>query len=328
MSKEKIMVVGGAGYIGSHVNKELHKAGYDTLVYDNLSTGNKNSVVAGTFVEGDIGDKEALKKVFKTYNISSVMHFAAFIDVEESVHNPAKYYHNNVVNTLTLLDTMLEHSINRFLFSSSAAIYGMPKADLIDENHETNPINPYGYTKLVVEKIMQDYDQAYGLCYCSLRYFNAAGGDPDKKLRNLKFKESNLIPVLLRNVRNDNAPSTVFGTDYPTRDGTCVRDFIHIIDLASAHIKGVERLLSGGDSQAYNLGNGKGYTVKEVIETTEKVTGIKLNIIEGPRRPGDPHALIADGSKAARELNWHPQYSLEEMVDHAWAALKQPEMVG
>lgn len=321
MEKPSILIVGGAGYIGSHVNKELHKAGYDTVVYDNLSTGNRESVIAGEFIEGDIGDRQALKKLFSEYQIDAVMHFAAHIDVEESVHNPGKYYQNNFVNTKVLIDTMIEYKIKKFLFSSTAAIFGMPEQDIIDENHSKNPINPYGRSKLMVEELLQDYDAAYGLKYCALRYFNAAGGDPDRVLKNRKFAETNLIPVILRNLRNSNAQSTIFGSDYPTKDGTCVRDYIHIIDLADAHLKGLEKLLSGSGSNVYNLGNGIGYTVREVIETTCKVTGESLNVVDGPRRPGDPHALIANGSKAMKELNWHPKYSLEEMIDHAWTAL-------
>lgn len=321
MAKSNILVVGGAGYIGSHVNKELHKAGYNTVVYDNLSTGNRDSVVVGKFVEGDIGDRQALKKLFSNHQIDAVMHFAAHIDVEESVRNPSKYYRNNFTNTQTLIDTMLEHDINKFLFSSTAAIFGMPTQDVINEEHPKNPINPYGHSKLMVEQLLKDYDAAYNFRYCALRYFNAAGGDPERQLKNLKFAETNLIPVILRNLRNSNSQSTIFGSDYPTKDGTCVRDYIHIIDLADAHLKGLEKLLTGGHSNVYNLGNGIGYTVREVIETACRVTGHDLNVIDGPRRPGDPHALIADGTKAARELKWHPKYTLDEMIEHAWVAL-------
>jgi UDP-glucose 4-epimerase len=316
----KILIAGGAGYIGSHVNKELNKKGFKTIVYDNLSTGNKNSVIAGEFLEGDIADKEKLNLLFKREKIDAVMHFAAFIDVAESVKDPAKYYYNNVVNTLALLDAMRKNGVNNFIFSSSAAIYGMPQADLIDENHPCAPINPYGQTKLIIEKVLEDYDSAYGLKYCSLRYFNAAGGDHEGKLKNLKLKETNLIPVLLRNLKNNNSPSMIFGTDYPTRDGTCVRDYIHIIDLAAAHIEGLKQLLEGKNSNAYNLGCGSGFTVQEVIDSTSKVTGIKLNIVQGPRREGDPHALIADSTKAYKNLHWKPQFTLTEMVDHAWRA--------
>lgn len=321
MTKSNILVVGGAGYIGSHVNKELHKAGYSTIVYDNLSTGNRDSVIVGEFIEGDIGDRQSLKKLFSQYQIDAVMHFAAYIDVKESVLNPSKYYRNNFTNTQTLIDTMLEHDINKFLFSSTAAIFGIPIQDIINEDHPKNPINPYGHSKLMVEQLLQDYDAAYNLKYCALRYFNVAGGDPDRELKNLKFAETNLIPVILRNLKNSNRQSTIFGSDYPTKDGTCVRDYIHIIDLSDAHLKGLQKLLTGGESDVYNLGNGIGYTVREVIEAVCKATGQKLNIVEGPRRAGDPHALIADGTKAERQLNWHPKYTLEEMIEHAWVAL-------
>lgn len=317
----KILVAGGAGYIGSHVNKELNKAGFQTIVYDNLSTGRRESVITGEFIEGDIGDHDKLAKLFREETISAVMHLAAFIDVEESVKDPAKYYQNNVVNTLTLLNTMLEHNIKNFLFSSSAAIYGMPQSELINEEHPCHPINPYGETKLVVERIVRAYDRAYDLKYCSLRYFNAAGGDNEGKLKNLKLRDTNLIPILLGNLKNKNSLSTIYGTDYPTRDGTCIRDYIHIIDLAAAHIKGLKHLLEGKESSAYNLGNGRGFTVKEVIASVEKVTGAKLNVVEGARRMGDPHSLIADGSKARKELDWQPKFTLNEMIDHAWKAL-------
>ncbi|MEC7839172.1 MAG: UDP-glucose 4-epimerase GalE [Chlamydiota bacterium] len=322
MSKGSILVVGGAGYIGSQVNKELCEAGYHTIVFDNLSTGSRETVTTDEFVEGDIGDERALTELFCRTDIDAVMHFAADIDVGESVRNPQKYYNNNLVKTKVLLDTMLKHDIKKIIFSSTAAIFGIPEKGLIDEDHLQLPINPYGESKLMVERILRDYDKAYGLRYCSFRYFNAAGGDPQQKIPYLKQKETNLIPVLLRNLKNGNSRSTIFGTDYPTRDGTCVRDYIHICDLADAHIKGLNQLLKGAVSRVYNLGNGKGYTVKEVVDAVNRVTNSTLNITEGPRREGDPHTLIADGTKAKTELKWTPRYSLKEMIEHAWNAMK------
>lgn len=316
-----ILIAGGAGFIGSQVNKMLNKAGYKTLILDNLSQGNALTVQSGELIKGDIGDKHLLSQIFSTHSIEAVMHFAAFIDVGESVREPSKYYFNNVVNTLTLLNTMIEHNIKKFIFSSSAAIYGYPTQDFIAENHPCHPINPYGETKWMVEKILRDFDEAYQLKSCCLRYFNAAGGDPDGKIKNYQKKALNLIPIALHSLKT-NGQLTIYGTDYPTTDGSCIRDYIHIEDLGSAHILGLEKLLSGGPSTQYNLGNGRGHSVKEVIQATEKVTGKKLNVIEGPRRPGDPPLLLADASKAKNELGWSPQYpDLEIMIAHAWKAL-------
>jgi len=321
LTKATILVVGGAGYIGSLVNRELHQAGYQTVVYDNLSRGTKEAVHVGTFILGDMGDEKRLAEAFEGHSIDAVINFAAHIDVEESVRNPAKYYANNVAKTLVLLDAMRKHGVNRFVFSSSAAIFGLPKEIPVSENHPCTPINPYGASKLMVENILRDYDKAFGLHYCTLRYFNVAGFGQKMTMQDAKRKETNLIPVILKNLRNSNFPTTIFGTDYPTRDGTCVRDYIHVVDLADAHIKSLGQLLEGEASKAYNLGNGTGYTVKEVIEAVRKVTGQPLNIIEGKRRPGDPHALIANGQQAAKELNWYPKHSLEDMVTDYWNAL-------
>jgi len=323
MSKKKILVVGGAGYIGSHVNKLLNEAGYETVVFDNLSTGNRKAVTRGLFIQGDMANLDDLERLFSTHKFDAVMHFAACIDVGESVLDPAKYYVNNVVNTLNLLQTMLRHHVKVFIFSSTAAIFGNPEQPEITEEHSCHPINPYGESKLMVEKILRDFDHAYGLKYCALRYFNAAGGDPDGEIPNLKKKESNLIPAVLRSLKNPSATITIFGDDYPTRDGTGVRDYIHIYDLGAAHITAMKQLLDGGNSACYNLGNGQGFSVKEVIESAEHVTGLKVNSKIGPRREGDPAILLANSAKATQALRWRPQYpELETMIRHAWTALQ------
>jgi UDP-glucose 4-epimerase len=244
------------------------------------------------------------------------MHFAAYIDVGESVKDPIKYYQNNVVNTLNLLTAMLRHHIRHFVFSSTAAIFGNPVYPRISEDHPCHPLNPYGESKLMVEKMLHDLDTAYGLKFACLRYFNAAGGDPNGKIKNFQKYSSNLIPIILRNLKT-NLPVTIFGTDYATPDGTCIRDYIHIEDLGKAHLIVLKHLLSGGASTCYNLGNGKGFSVREVIDTVEKVLNQKVNVIEGNRRPGDPPILLADSIKAVAELEWHPLYSLELMIEHA-----------
>ncbi len=322
MGKKKVLIIGGAGYIGSHVNHLLHKSGYDTIVLDNLSTGSKLALKHGLFIEGDMADTPLLDRVFKEYSIEAVMHFAAFIDVGESVGHPEKYYRNNVCNTLNLLNAMRRHSVNHFIFSSTAAIFGNPEKTPLDESHPCHPINPYGQSKLMVEKILHDFDHAYGLRSCCLRYFNAAGGDPDGAIKNYKKKESNLIPVILREIKKGNPTVTIFGTDYPTHDGTCLRDYIHIMDLGNAHILAMEQLFAGKPSDHYNLGNGKGFSVSEVIRSAEEITGVKVNVINGARRPGDPPILLADSKKAHDLLGWEPKYpELETMIKHAWDGL-------
>jgi len=325
MKKKKVLIVGGAGFIGSHINKMLDDAGYSTIVLDNLSTGNRKSVVRGTFVEGDLNDTKLLDKIFKTYHIDAVMHFAAFIDVGESVHHPLKYYQNNVANTLNLLSAMHRHNVNIFIFSSTAAIFGIPQENTIREDHPKHPINPYGSSKLMVEEMLTSFDAAYGIKFSALRYFNAAGGDPDGEIQNFKKKETNLIPIVLRNLMQNNQPITINGTDYPTPDGTCIRDYIHIYDLGLAHIKAMEQLMEGQNSTYYNLGNGKGFSVKEVIQCASEVVNITPKIILGERRAGDPPFLLADSEKAYKELNWKPQYpELKTIIEHAFRALHHP----
>jgi UDP-glucose 4-epimerase len=324
MSNSKmILVVGGAGFIGSHVNEMLYRQGYQTIVLDNLSHGHRASVQHGIFIEGDMADTALLDKIFSQYPISAVMHFAAFRDVGESVKEPLKYYVNNVSNTLNLLASMLRHQVKIFIFSSSAAIFGIPQEKYIAEDHLCHPINPYGQAKLMIEDILHDFDQAYQLRFCCLRYFNAAGGDPKGKIRNCNDKSSNLIPIILNTLKNPHQIVTIFGTDYPTPDGTCVRDYVHIYDLGSAHIAAMEKLLNGAPSCCYNLGNGQGFSVRQVIAAVEKVTGKRVNVQEGERRLGDPPYLVACAKKAQCELNWQPRYSsLEIMIEHAWKGMQ------
>ena len=317
-----VLVVGGAGFIGSHVNEQLHKEGYDTIILDNLSQGNQKAVRHGLFIEGDITDSALLDQLFTTHAIDAVMHFAAFLDVGESVQEPLKYYQNNVAGTLNLLAAMHRHGVNTFVFSSTAAIFGIAEESCVAEEHACLPINPYGRSKLMVETILHDLDQAYGFRFCALRYFNAAAGDPEGKLKSFKKKDLNLIPIVLRSIQAGRAV-TIFGTDYPTPDGTCIRDYIHVEDLASAHVIAMKALFSGASSTCYNLGTGRGFSVREVIAAAEKITGKKAEVIEGERRPGDPAILIADASKAREELSWRPRFCLlEEIIEHAWLSMQ------
>ncbi len=314
-----ILIAGGAGYIGSHANKILNQKGYETVVYDNLVYGHRELCKWGHFVLGDIADKDQLRLCFKTYPIEAVMHYCAFCYVGEPVEQPAKYYRNNVINTLNLLDVMVEYGVKNFIFSSSCATYGNPIEIPMTENHPQAPINPYGRTKLIVEEILKDFDRAYGIRHVCLRYFNAAGADPDAEIGEWHEPETHLIPLVLQVAAGLRDYIQVFGTDYDTPDGTCVRDYIHINDLAAAHIAALDYLKNGGASTAFNLGNGNGFSVKEVIQTAERITGKSIKIIEGPRRPGDPPTLVGNADKARRILNWQPRYAnLEEIVQTAW----------
>lgn len=323
MVKPLVLVIGGAGYIGSHVNKLLNSYSFDTVVVDNLSRGSRSAVVAGEFVELDIGDSKRLNNLFEQYNFDAVMHFAALTDVGESVSHPLKYYHDNVCLTISLLQAMHNHNVNTFIFSSSAAVYGVPAGGLINEEHPCVPINPYGKSKRMIEQILEDCEKAYGLQWCALRYFNAAGGDPDGLIKNHRTSENNLIPKILKNLKNGNPSATIYGTDYPTKDGTCIRDYIHVWDLASAHAAALQNALNNRPSNIYNLGNGSGFSVKEVLETIQHVTKLPMQIHIGPRRAGDPPMLVADASKANIELGWKPSYpSLEKMISDAWKALE------
>ena len=314
-----ILVTGGAGYIGSHTVRELRERGMDVVVYDNLSTGHIEAVGDTPFVKGDLFDVELLRKTFREYNVDSVIHFAAYSLVGESMTNPAKYYHNNVAGTLALLDAMLAENVKYLVFSSSAATYGDCGDGLITEDSPQNPTSVYGQTKLMMEQFMQDYDKAYGMKYVALRYFNAAGAHLSGEIGEAHNPESHLIPLILQVPNGKREQINVFGEDYPTHDGTCIRDYIHVTDLADAHIKALEYLKNGGKSTYYNLGNGNGFSVKEVIDTVEKVLGqpIKKQIVE--RRPGDPASLVASSEKIQRELGWKPKYdTLDSVVASAW----------
>ncbi|BCB05859.1 UDP-glucose 4-epimerase GalE [Bacillus sp. KH172YL63] len=314
-----ILVVGGAGYIGSHLVKELAEQN-EVVVLDNLSTGHEYLIDQRVhFVQGDLGDRETLNQLFSNYPIKAVMHFAANSLVGESVQNPFKYYENNVSNTLTLLNVMLKHGVKKFIFSSTAATYGIPETDTITEETVTNPINPYGHSKLMVEQILEDLHQAYGLNYVVLRYFNAAGAHVSGEIGENHDPETHLIPIVLEQLLGKRESISVFGTDYDTHDGTCIRDYIHVTDLANAHILSLNALLEEKLQKAtYNLGNGKGYSVKEIIDTCERVTGIEANVILSDRRPGDPAILVASSEKIYRELGWKTKYTLEDIIESAW----------
>ena len=315
----KILVVGGAGYIGSHMVKRLGVAGCDVVTLDNLSGGYRDAVLFGEFIEGDIADRALLDRIFSLHRIDAVMHFASFIQVGESMRDPAKYYQNNVANSLNLLDAMRDRQVNRFIFSSTAAIFGEPVAVPIDENHPKVPINPYGRTKLMLEQVLADYDRAYGLKSICLRYFNAAGADPDGQLGERHEPETHLIPLVLQAASGRRESISVFGRDYDTPDGTCIRDYIHIADLCEAHWLGLQSLLNGGGSQCFNLGNGNGFSVQEVIDVAAGVTGRSIPVVNAPRREGDPARLVADAALAKKVLGWRPRYaSLETIVSHAW----------
>jgi len=315
----KVLVVGGAGYIGSHMVKMLSLAGHDVVTLDNLSNGYEDAVKYGEFIEGDIADAQLLNSIFSKTAFDGVMHFASYIQVGESVEKPSMYYKNNVTHTQVLLDAMVEHGITSFIFSSTAATFGEPEYIPIDEKHPQMPINPYGHSKLMVEQILADFDHAYGLKSVSLRYFNAAGADADGELGERHIPETHLVPLVLQAASGRRDSIAVFGTDYDTPDGTCVRDYIHINDLCSAHLLGLEHLVAGGESKAYNMGNGQGYSIKEVIDVAKKVTGNNFEVKLAERRDGDPAKLVADSSLLQKELGWSPQYTdLETIIRHAW----------
>jgi UDP-glucose 4-epimerase len=315
----KILVVGGAGYIGSHMVKKLTLAGNDVITLDNLSYGYRDAVKYGEFIEGDLGDSTILDAIFKSADIDAVMHFAGFIQVGESVIKPSMYYLNNVVNTHTLLDAMLRNKVMNFIFSSTAAIFGEPDYTPIDEKHPKQPINPYGHSKLMIEQILDDYDKAYGLRSTCLRYFNAAGADPDGELGERHNPETHLIPLILQAASGRRDDIKVFGDDYETDDGTCVRDYIHINDLCDAHSLALEHMIKNNKSARFNLGNSKGFSVKQVIDVVKDVSGKEFKVSIEPRRDGDPAVLVADATLAKKELNWQPEFAeLEDIVKTAW----------
>ena len=317
---KNILVVGGAGYIGSYMAKYLSMNGYMPVVLDNLVRGHPHGAKYGPFFKASMNDSTLLHKIFSDYPISAVMHFAAFSYVGESVEEPARYYQNNVANTIALLEAMVEMNIGNFIFSSSSAIYGEPIEIPITEDHPREPINPYGRTKLMVEQILDDFRTAYGLESVCLRYFNAAGADPDGDLGEDHNPETHLIPLVLKTALGQRPHIDVFGNDYPTPDGTCIRDYIHIEDLAQAHLLALERLLAGLPGGQYNLGNGEGHSVKQVIDIARHVTGKEIPARIVARRPGDPAVLISSSQKAIRDLGWKPQFpDLEAIAETAWA---------
>ncbi len=318
--KYSVLVVGGAGYIGSHMVKELLNEGHDVIVLDNLSRGHRELLPGGKLVEGDLGDSALLHQIFTQHSIDAVMHFAAFSLVGESVEHPLLYYRNNLARTVELVDSMVQHGVNRFIFSSTAAVYGEPLKTPISENHPCIPTNPYGATKLAVERMLEDSAAAHDLRFVSLRYFNAAGADAGGKIGERHQPESHLIPLVLQVATGERKEIRIYGSDYPTPDGTCVRDYVHVSDLARAHLLALEALMVGGASAVYNLGNSRGYSVRDVIDVARQVTGTSIPTVVAPRRAGDPAVLIADSSKIRGELRWQPHYeSLEAIIQTAWA---------
>ena len=326
MSKmqDKILVIGGAGYIGSHVVLDLIDSGRKVHVLDNFSYGHKDFVDGIEYTEGSLGDEKLLNKLFSEHKFSGVFHFAAFAYVGESVTDPAKYYENNVSATITLLNCMLKHKINNFIFSSTCATYGNPQNIPIDENHSQNPINPYGQTKLMIEKVLSDYEKAYGLHHVIFRYFNAAGADPQSRRGERHDPETHLIPLVLETASGKRPHISVFGDDYKTKDGTCIRDYIHVNDLSQAHILGLKYLHDNKKSEVFNLGNGNGFSVLEIIEVCKNVTGKDIAVKMAPRRDGDPPELIGEAKKAKETLGWKPKYDdLEKIIETAWNWLKK-----
>lgn len=315
----RILVTGGAGYIGSHTVRMLEKIADKVVVYDNLSKGHSAAVKNSELIVGDLFDKKLLSSVIEDYKIEAVIHFAAFSLVAESMSNPKLYYHNNIQGTLSLLDTMLDCNVNKLVFSSTAAVYGEPEKMPITEEAVKNPTNVYGKTKLMMEQIMEDYSKVYDFNYIALRYFNACGADEISDIGEDHYPESHLIPLVLQTCLGLRDSIKIFGTDYNTMDGSCVRDYIHVTDLAQAHILALKALYNGSKSGAYNLGNGTGFSVKEIIAAAEEVTGINIKKEIADRRAGDPACLIASSAKIKHELNWQPQYTnVKDIIESAW----------
>jgi UDP-glucose-4-epimerase GalE len=313
-----VLVTGGAGYIGSHAAKALHRAGYRVVVFDNLIAGHRAAAKYGELVEGDIIDQDAVRAALRGHDVSAVMHFAAFLDVGESVREPAKYYRNNFVGALSVLEAMAAESVRHLVFSSTCATYGEPIATPIDETHPQRPINAYGESKLAVERALPHFEITYGIRSVALRYFNASGADPDGEIGEDHAPEIHLIPRAI-DAATGGAPLLVFGDDYPTPDGTCLRDFVHVVDLADAHIKALQYLKGGGASDAFNLGTGRPYSVREVIASVERVTGRTVAWKMAARRPGDPARLFAIALKAQAALGWTPRFvELDAIVRTAW----------
>jgi len=321
-NKSTILVTGGAGYIGTHAVKSLQAVGYDVVILDNLVYGHRDiveNVLKTKLIVGNINDRPLLDEIFSNHKISAVMHFAAYAYVGESVGEPLKYYKNNVANTVTLLEAMIAADVKNIVFSSTCASYGIPKTVPVPEDHPQHPINPYGMSKVMVERILRDFEVAYGLKHVVFRYFNAAGADPSGLLGEDHTPEPHLIPLVLQTALGKRPSVSILGTDYPTPDGTCIRDYIHVCDLAEAHVLGLQYLLQTGNSEVFNLGNGNGFSVKEVIETGRQVTGRDITAIECERRPGDPPVLVGSSEKASQILGWNPKYpNLQEIMTHAW----------
>lgn len=315
-----ILVTGGAGYIGSHTVCELLDHGEEVIVLDNLEKGHREAVPAPTLIHGDVRDRELLDRIFRQYEVEAVVHFAAYSLVGDSMKDPLAYYDNNVTATQILLTQMIEHGVKQIVFSSTAATYGEPRQIPIQETDPTEPTNAYGETKLAIEKMMAWCEQAYGLRFVSLRYFNAAGAHPDGHIGEDHNPETHLIPIVLQVALGQRESLSVFGDDYPTEDGTCIRDYVHVMDLAQAHRLALKKLRETGESGIYNLGNGTGFSVKQVVERAREITGRPIPTRVVPRRPGDPAVLIASSQKAREELGWRPQYeNLDNMIATAWA---------
>jgi UDP-glucose 4-epimerase len=315
-----ILVTGGAGYIGSHTVLYLLEKGEEVIVLDNLQKGHRGAVLDVPFYQGDLKDDELLDEIFTSHSIDSVIHFAANSLVGESVENPLAYYDNNVIGSFHLVKKLIQHNVKKIVFSSTAATYGEPTSIPIQESDPTIPTNPYGETKLAIERMLKWADGAYGLKSVCLRYFNAAGADPKGRIGEDHSPETHLIPIVLQAALGQREHVSIFGEDYPNEDGSCVRDYIHVLDLADAHYLALKKLEATNDSGIYNLGNGKGFSVKEVIKTCREVTGHNIPAVSAPRRPGDPATLIASSELAQQELNWRPKYpDLKEIVAHAWS---------
>jgi UDP-glucose 4-epimerase len=313
------LIVGGAGYIGSHMVKHLASHGHDVVVLDDLSTGHRKSVVAGKFIQGDLGDQDLIEEIFSTLKIDCVMHFAAFSLVGESVKIPLTYYNNNSAKTTRLLMAMARHGVDKFILSSTAAVYGEPKNLPILETEPTEPTNPYGRSKLFIEKVLEDCDASHGLKYISLRYFNAAGASKDGEIGEDHSPETHLIPLVLQVALRQREYIEIYGTDWDTPDGTCIRDYIHVMDLAEAHILAAQRLMEGGESGVYNLGCQSGYSVREIISIAREITRKPIPAVESDRRPGDPARLVASSEKIKSELGWNPRYDdPERIIATAW----------
>lgn len=318
-SLPSVVVAGGAGYIGSHMVRMLAESGYRPVVVDNMATGHPEAVTNATLRQGDIGDIAFMRDVLQEFRPACVMHFAAASLVGESVVAPAKYWRNNLVQTLSLLDTMLECDVRQFIFSSTAAVYGDPVEVPMTELHPRQPINPYGQSKLAVENVLADYGKAYGLRSITFRYFNAAGAHPDGSLGELHEPETHLIPLVLQVASGRRELIARFGSNFPTRDGSCIRDYVHVQDLCDAHLLALRQLGEGAASTVYNLGNGEGHSVNEVIETARRVTGHPIPLRDDPPRAGDPPVLVADAARARKELGWTPKYAaLDTIIAHAW----------